>query len=173
DVVFAPGEQRVSSHLATVGGSAGGDVLGLTGVNQIVSLAVAADDVDLFAIGDESEVELPDGTLVDGVVWSIANVATPSADGGDTTVEVVVALTDQTSQLDSAPVDVVLTTTIASGVLTVPFRALLALSEGGYAVEKVTGSSTQLVAVELGASGDGVIEVEGDLAEGDVVVVSL
>ena len=140
-------------------------------MNQIVALDVAADDVDRFAVGDESSIELPDGTLVDGVVWSIAQVATAGADGGDTTVEVVIALTEQTEQLDAAPVDVIVTTTIASGVLTVPFRALLALSEGGYAVEKVTGSGTQLVGVELGASGDGVVEITGDVAEGDEVVV--
>jgi hypothetical protein len=173
DVVFAPGERRVSAHLGSVGGPADGEVLGLTGVNQIVALDVAADDVDRFAVGDESSIELPDGTLVDGVVWSIAQVATAGADGGDTTVEVVIALTEQAEQLDAAPVDVIVTTTIASGVLTVPFRALLALSEGGYAVEKVTGSGTQLIGVELGASGDGVVEITGDVAEGDEVVVSL
>ena len=173
DVVFAPGERRVSAHLGVVGGPADGEVLGLTGVNQIVTLDVAADDVDRFAVGDASSIELPDGTLVDGVVWSVAQVATAGADGGDTTVEVVIALTEQTDQLDAAPVDVIVTTTIASGVLTVPFRALLALSEGGYAVEKVTGSGTQLVGVELGASGDGVVEISGDIAEGDEVVVSL
>jgi peptidoglycan hydrolase-like protein with peptidoglycan-binding domain len=173
DVVFAPGERRVSAHLGAVGGPADGEVLGLTGVNQIVALDVAADDVDRFAVGDASSIELPDGTLVDGVVWSIAQVATAGADGGETTVEVVVALTERTDQLDAAPVDVIVTTTIASGVLTVPFRALLALSEGGYAVEKVTGSGTQLVGVELGASGDGVVEINGDVAEGDEVVVSL
>ncbi len=173
DVVFAGGEIRVASHAASVGRSPEGEVLGLTGVNQIVTLDVAADDVDRFAISDESSIELPDGTLVDGVVWSIAQVATAGAEGGDTTVEVVIALTEQTDDLDAAPVDVIVTTTIASGVLTVPFRALLALSEGGYAVEKVSGSGTQLVGVELGASGDGVVEISGDVAEGDEVVVSL
>ena len=53
DVVFAPGERRVSAHLGSVGGPADGEVLGLTGVNQIVTLDVAADDVDRFAVGDE------------------------------------------------------------------------------------------------------------------------
>ncbi|HEX4980284.1 MAG TPA: peptidoglycan-binding domain-containing protein [Ilumatobacteraceae bacterium] len=173
DVVFAGGELRVASHTATVGGSSDGEVLGLTGLNQIVTLAVAADDVDRFEPGDEPVVELPDGSRVDGVVWSIADVATPDPNGGDTTIEVVVALLETTDAYDAAPVEVVVTTTIASGVLTVPFRALLALSEGGYAVEKVTGSGTQLVGVELGSSGDGVIEITGDIAEGDEVVVSL
>ena len=61
DVVFEPGERRVSAHLGSVGGPAEGEVLGLTGVNQIVALDVAADDVDRFAVGDESSIELPDG----------------------------------------------------------------------------------------------------------------
>jgi hypothetical protein len=57
-------------------------------------------------------------------------------------------------------------------VLAVPANALLALLEGGYAVERVTdGGGTELVAVETGLFADGWVEVSGDLAEGDEVVV--
>ena len=61
----------------------------------------------------------------------------------------------------------------ATGVLVVPIRALVALAEGGYAVEKVSGGSTQLVAVEAGEFGDGIVAITGDgVAEGDTVVVA-
>jgi peptidoglycan hydrolase-like protein with peptidoglycan-binding domain len=173
DVVFAPGDRRVSSHVAVVGDAPQGDVIGVTGVNQVVTLAVEAADVDTFTIGDEPLVELPDDSRVGGVVWSIADVATRDAEGGGATIEVVVALRETTRAFDAAPVDVIVTTTLAEDALTVPFRALLALSEGGYAVEKVTATGTELVGVELGADGDGVIQISGDIAEGDEVVVSL
>jgi multidrug efflux pump subunit AcrA (membrane-fusion protein) len=65
-------------------------------------------------------------------------------------------------------------TSAAEGVLAVPVDALMALAEGGYAVERVgTGpdGASELVAVELGAFADGWVEVTGDVAEGDQVEV--
>ena len=57
-------------------------------------------------------------------------------------------------------------------MLAVPVEALLALAEGGYAVELAhDDGTTSLVAVELGAFADGWVEVTGDVAEGDEVVV--
>ena len=67
----------------------------------------------------------------------------------------------------------IVSTPKATGVLVVPIRALVALAEGGYAVEKVSGATTQLVAVVPGAFGDGIVEITGDgIAEGDSVVVA-
>ena len=59
----------------------------------------------------------------------------------------------------------------AEDALSVPVEALLALAEGGYALERPDGS---LVGVETGAFADGYVAVtptSGDLAEGDEVVV--
>jgi hypothetical protein len=66
---------------------------------------------------------------------------------------------------------VVVTSEEAAGVLTVPVDALLAVAEGGYAVERVRDGGTQLVGVETGAFADGHVQVTGDLADGDEVVV--
>ena len=62
--------------------------------------------------------------------------------------------------------------------LAVPVSSLVALAEGGYAVEVVTGESsdgaatTRLVAVEPGLFADGFVSITADgVAEGDVVVV--
>ena len=59
------------------------------------------------------------------------------------------------------------------GATVVPVRALLALAEGGFAVEKVIdGEQTRLIGVELGAFDDGMVEiVSGAIAPGDDVVV--
>jgi len=53
----------------------------------------------------------------------------------------------------------------------VPVRALLALSEGGYAVETVRNGIRKLVAVELGAFADGFVEITGRVQPGTKVVV--
>jgi hypothetical protein len=61
---------------------------------------------------------------------------------------------------------------VAGDVLAVPARALLALAEGGWAVELVgPGGTTALVGVELGAVVDGMAEITGEVAEGDEVAV--
>ena len=59
----------------------------------------------------------------------------------------------------------------ATGVTAVPVSALLALAEGGYAVELDGPSGTRLVAVEPGFFADGMVEVEGAIEPGDRVVV--
>ena len=58
--------------------------------------------------------------------------------------------------------------------LSVPVTALVGRSGGGFAVEVVRdGGRRELVAVKLGLfdGTDGRVQVEGDLAEGDDVVV--
>ena len=92
-------------------------------------------------------------------------------------VEVRIDLADESlaAGIDEAPVDVDVASSTAEAVLAVPVEALLALAEGGYAVEVVASDggegSTRLVAVEVGTFADGLVEVTGDVAPGDVVVV--
>jgi hypothetical protein len=77
--------------------------------------------------------------------------------------------------IDGLAVDVKLTTVDVAGATAVPAEALLALAEGGYALELPDPSSptgTRLVAVELGAfDEEGWVEVHGDVRPGDQVVV--
>ena len=57
-------------------------------------------------------------------------------------------------------------------MLAVPVRALLALAEGGYARRASSGAAAPTWSPSsLGAFADGFVEVTGDLAEGDEVVV--
>jgi hypothetical protein len=57
---------------------------------------------------------------------------------------------------------VYVTTQTRKGVLAVPVTALLALREGGYALETVDAAGQHhLVAVRLGVFSDGMVEVAG------------
>jgi hypothetical protein len=55
--------------------------------------------------------------------------------------------------------------------LLAPVEAVLALAEGGYAVEVVEGDDTRLVAVDLGKFADGLVAIVGEVQEGDLVAV--
>jgi len=70
-------------------------------------------------------------------------------------------------------VDVEVISDSVSNVMAVPVSALVALAEGGYAVEVDAGNgTTRLVAVEPGFYADGLVEIESDgLSIGDMVVV--
>jgi peptidoglycan hydrolase-like protein with peptidoglycan-binding domain len=173
DVVVEHGPVRVAEQRAGVGDQVGPEILDVTDPQQVVTLDIALDKVELVALGASVEIELPDDSRVPGTVATIGRTAAVKQEGSAATIEASVSLQSPVSSLDAAPVDVVVTTPKATGVLVVPIRALVALAEGGYAVEQVSGATTQLVAVEPGAFGDGIVEISGEgLAEGDTVVVA-
>lgn len=175
-VVFAPGPVRIAAHLADLGAQAGGPALQVTGTERLVDVDLDADRQGLLEVGQAVEVALPDGAVVAGTVRSIASSVTPGnpQQGTSATVAVVVVLDDPAAAgaLDEAPVEVRVVSVQAEAALAVPVEALLALAEGGYAVERPDGS---LVGVELGAFADGYVQVEAvggeALAEGDELVV--
>lgn len=177
DVVIEPGPIRVAEQRARVGDQPAAEIIGVTPSEQIVTLDVAVDKISLLSVGARVDVELPDDSKVPGTVKTIGRVATVKQEGSSATIAVSISLQAPVASLDAAPVEVVVTTSKATGVLVVPIRALVALSEGGYAVERVTGATTELVGVVPGEFGDGVVAVtarEGGpaLAEGDTVVVA-
>jgi peptidoglycan hydrolase-like protein with peptidoglycan-binding domain len=173
DVVVEPGPVRVAELKARTGAQVSPEILTVTSAEQVVTLDVALAKVSLLTPGAAVQIQLPDETRVAGTVSSIGRVATAKQQGSAPTIEASVALGAPIESLDAAPVSVIVTTPKATGVLVVPIRALVALAEGGYAVEKATGGSTQLVAVKPGAFGDGIVAVTGDgIAEGDTVVVA-
>lgn len=179
DAVVLPGAVRVNDWPTPVGGAAGGPVLTVTGTAREITIALDATRQTLVAVGDAVEVELPDGSTTPGHITEVGTVATGADENGDgtpdsSTIDVTVALDDPAAGagMDSAPVNVRVVTSAAENVLAVPVDALLALSDGSYVVEKVgSGGTTSQVPVETGAFADGWVEVTGDLAEGDEVVV--
>ncbi|MCU1356738.1 MAG: peptidoglycan-binding protein [Acidimicrobiales bacterium] len=174
-VVVRTGPVRIAARVAEVGAPAGGPALKVTSPDQRVSVALEASSQGLVKVGDAVKVTLPDDTTLPGKVATVGTTVTPGDDqaGTSASIAVTVALDDPKAAagLDEAPVQVSVVQSQATDVLAVPIQALLALAEGGYGVQKQVGSRSPLVAVKLGASADGLVEVTGDLAEGDRVVV--
>ena len=180
DVVVQPAAVRIAEHKAALGAPSGGPVVSVTGTQRRITVQLAATRRDLLAAGDVVHVTLPDDTVLGAKIVTVGSVVTPGNDkqGTSDTIEVVVGLDDPAAagSLDAAPVTVSVVRSTATAVLAVPVGALMALAEGGYAVERVgtsegRGDGTTLVGVKIGAFADGLVQVEGDLAEGDEVVV--
>ena len=131
--------------------------------------------------GDRAQITLPGNTSVTGKVDRLrAESPRPRAgqDGsaGDATIPASISLDDprKARGLDKAPVQVDITTEGVENALSVPVTALVGKSGGGFAVEVVrAGGRRELVAVKLGLfdTAGGRVQVEGDLREGDRVVV--
>lgn len=176
EVIFLPDPVRVTEALLTIGSpvSDGSAVLATSSSRSVVLVDLPADDQDLLEVGLEVVVEMPDGTEVPAVVIEISGIAVRN-DAGVVVFETTIELIDATvgTDLDQAPVDVLVVTDSRSQVLSVPVTALLALAEGGYAVEvEQPDGSVELVGVEPGLYADGWVEVTTNgLAAGDLVVV--
>lgn len=183
-VVFLPEAVRIADVVGELGGLAdpGGRVL--TATSDMVQVHVALDPSlqGVVKTGDRVQVMLPNNTPVAGRVDRLGSVAqVPESQGGDAgsaTIPAYISLDDPETVLgfDRAPVQVDITTTGVDNVLNVPVIALLGHTGGGFAVEVVRdGGQRELVAVTLGLfdSAGGRVEVEGDLHEGELVVVPL
>lgn len=180
DVVVEPGPVRVKSVSAQVGAEGNGDLMKITGTDRTISAEIDAQDAAMAPVGAKVTLTLPDGTETTGTVTSVVPVPADDSEspGQDTTPKLTVTITpdDQAataSTLEAAQLAVEFTTGSRPGVLVVPVGALLALREGGFAVEVVEDGENRLVAVELGLFADGMVEVSGpDLAEGMTVVTT-
>jgi peptidoglycan hydrolase-like protein with peptidoglycan-binding domain len=178
DVVYDAGPVRVSAYVAAVGDSASGTIYNATGTTRSIQVNLDPANQAYVTRGAHVGVTLPDTNVVDGVISSIGTVATVSSSGGGggggttTTIPVTIALSKQPKDaLDDSPVTVNLVTSRARKVLAVPVNALLALAEGGYALEKVNADgSTTLVKITPGMFADGFVQVTGAVTEGETVV---
>lgn len=140
---------------------------------SIVSIQLPAEDQELLVVGDAVNVVMPNDTDEQGTVTSIGTIAIRNPESGAYfEVEVVLDRDGAGAGLDEAPVEVEIIDDRAVDVLAVPVSALLALSEGGYAVEVDAGDgTTRLVGVEVGMYADGFVEVtSAELGAGDRVV---
>ena len=134
-------------------------------------------DQDLLALGTPVLIELPDDTEVDGEVIELGAVPviiSATEQSSETSyLDVVIApLESVDPNWTGATVQVRFATEVAQGVLSVPVSALLALQEGGYAVEIVLpDGSVRLVGVSTGLFADGFVEVAGNGLAPDLEVV--
>jgi peptidoglycan hydrolase-like protein with peptidoglycan-binding domain len=175
EVVFSTAPVRVSALQVSVGDQVGsGTPIFTTSSDEIeVSFDLPTFEADNVEVGAQVEVQLPDLSTTTGIVTEIATTAELSEDGGDATFPVTVELDDPSvaEGIVDAPVTVAVITDQVRGVTAVPVEALVALAEGGYAVEVDDGSGTRLVAVEPGFFAEGLVEISGETSPGDKVVV--
>ncbi len=176
-VVFLTEPVRVGDVLVDPGDVVGPGVplMEVSATAQHVRLELPVDDRDLASVGGAVVVVLPDDTEVTGSITDISRVVTSVPGPGEPidVVEVTIELDDpsQAGGVDRAPVDVELESDRAEGVLAVPVNALVALAEGGYGVQLIDGDQRRLVGVEIGTFLDTLVEIDGEISEGDLVVV--
>ncbi|TSB32649.1 hypothetical protein [Streptomyces benahoarensis] len=177
-VVVLPGPYRVSGIKAQLGDPAAEEILTVTSVHKSVRVKVEAQESGPIHKGDPVTLTLPDTKTVPGKVTSVGQTVQGGADDdasgspSDATLQVTVEPTDSAAvkNLSSASVQVTFTTEKRKQVLTVPVGSLLALREGGYALQRPGG---QLVAVKTGLFSKGMVEVSGaGIKEGDRVVTT-
>jgi len=148
-----------------------------------VVFQVDATDQETVSLGDSVEIELPTDERVPTVITFIDQVVTQTQAGDFIEVTLDVINPESIEVYDQAPVKVFVTTEVSENVLYVPVNALIALAEGGYAVEIFngdeegevfdgdSGTDTTYVAVEIGVFTDGFVEIIGNFQKGQLVVV--
>jgi multidrug efflux system membrane fusion protein len=185
DVVFAGGPVRVGAITADVGARVqeGSTVLEATPTARVVTVDLDATRSNELEPGTKVGLTLPGGVASTGTVATIGSEAEsddqdqegglgPGGPGGPT-VPVTITLDDPQAapDFDSGAVEVAIERSRDEGATAVPVAALLALAEGGYALEVAAGDGTQLVPVEVGTYADGWVGVSGDGIEPGVEVV--
>jgi peptidoglycan hydrolase-like protein with peptidoglycan-binding domain len=182
DAVFLPDSVRIAKVTGEPGGSArpGAQVAQATSDTLNVQVNLDASQQGEVKKGDRAQITLPGNTSVTGRVARLGRVARAptgqNANAGDATIPAFIGLDHpkKARGLDRAPVHVDITTKGVQSALSVPVTALVGKSGGGFAVEVVrTGGRRELVAVKLGLfdTAGGRVQVEGDVREGDQVVV--
>ncbi|MFD7549123.1 peptidoglycan-binding protein [Streptomyces sp. NPDC059578] len=177
DVVFQPGQVKVAKADAALADQVapGEPVLTVASTKPVVRAELEQSDGALTSSGTKVEVVLPSGKTAAG---KVAGTVRPEAtgEGGEgaqdgITVEVVLdggagAVAGEDAR-KSASVRFV--SEARKGVLAVPVEAVVALrgENGGYGLQVVRGTTSQVVRVETGMTADGRIEVSGpDVREG-------
>jgi len=172
-IQFVTGSFVVGEVSAKVGDQVGGDVaLYATGRSDRIVTVDLPVGSPLARVDGVVSVDLPDGRSVPGHVSAVGSPR--AADGGKTLVPVTVVLDvpDAAGDLRDANVSVDFVSETATDVLSVPVVALGASVDGGFVVDVVReDGSTTSVPVEVGLFAGDRVEVRGDIAEGDLVVV--
>jgi len=174
DVEVLSGAIRVDAVTVQPGSPANAPLMSVTPTRKVITVAAELGDASAIHQGDRVTVELPDDRTLKARVTGVGRNLAAEENGGGTgpqklTVTVTVDDPKTIDRLDSGDVQVDFAGRTADGVLAVPIEALIALTEGGYAVQAPAG----LLAVKTGMFADGWVEVSGaGLTEGLDVVVS-
>ncbi|MDQ2738199.1 MAG: efflux RND transporter periplasmic adaptor subunit [Actinomycetota bacterium] len=186
--VFLPESVRIAKVTGELGGPSqpGAQVLYATSDTLEVRVSLDPSQQSEVKTGEPAQITLPDNHTTPGTVTRIGTVASSSGSGSGSsgpgsgssspTIPIYITLKypKAAGSLDLAPVQVQITTAGVKNALSVPVTAVVGKSGGGFAVEVVrAGGRHELVAVQLGLfdTAGGRVEVEGDLRQGDRVVV--
>ena len=180
--VFLPGSVRIATVTGELGGPAQPGTQVAQATSDTLEVEVNLDPSQQREVkkGDRVQITLPGNTSATGTVerlGRVAQVPTGQDNTAGATIPAYISLDhpQQAHSLDQAPVQVEITTKGVANALSVPVTAIVGRSGGGFAVEVVGADGRRkLVAVKLGlfdAAGGRVQVVEGDLSEGDQVVV--
>ncbi|MEU8947158.1 hypothetical protein [Streptomyces sp. NPDC048489] len=174
-VIVLPGPARVSELKAQAGDPVAEDVLSYVSPKKVITVPVDAQQVSSIRPGDAVTITLS-GAKSPGMVTAISHAPSDEpgqSDAGDSSKTEVTVLPKRPSDvatLEEADLPVEFVSEIHKNVLTVPIGALVALSGGGFAVERASG---ELLRVQTGMFATGLVEISGQgLTEGLAVVVA-
>ena len=183
DLVFALGDVRITEISASTGTQVRTDtaVVSVSPTAKVVTMTVSADAANRLEAGTAVHLELPGDVKTTGKITDIgpetaaANQGGPGGGGGPT-VTVTITLDDPATagDFDSGSVDVTIERSRVKDATTVPVTALLALAEGGYAVQIVDAKQPggyRLAAVEIGTYSGNDVKVTGAGIEPGVQVL--
>jgi peptidoglycan hydrolase-like protein with peptidoglycan-binding domain len=173
------GDATVSDGAAL---AADATVVNLTSPARVVTTTAPIGDAT-FALGSPVDVQFPDGSISTGKVIEVGTVATaPSGAPGQTpTIGISIRVDQIPASVDSfvsIPVTLRVVDQKADNAFVVPTSALVALAEGGYALEVVTTpatatsqAQTKLIPVKPTLYSDGSVVVTGDQVTAGAKVV--
>ena len=160
DVVVLPGAVRVGSVSVQLGAAASGPLLQVSTTAKVITVAAESGQAAAIEAGDRVTITMPDDRTVPGQVSAVGPTTPPP--GSDEPPGFTVAITvddpKAIAKLSSADVQVEFVAETHRDVLAVPVDALLALAEGGYALQAEDG---RLLAVKTGIYAKGYVEISG------------
>ncbi len=166
-LVFWPTNLRIQSEPLV--GSAF-DSITVTKPDQEIVVTARRRDAGYLETGSTVEIGLGTDATVTGDVKTTKEVA--NSEGSGTNIQVIVTPTRPLPG-DAGGVTVTGSGASVENALTVPVRSLVALAEGGYAVEvQSQGAQSELRKVDVGDIIAGFAVISGDVAEGDKIVVA-
>jgi peptidoglycan hydrolase-like protein with peptidoglycan-binding domain len=177
-VVFGPGALRIDTEQAAIGSPVhdGQVVMTTLSSTKVVDVSLDSNSQSTLTGGQAVAIVGANGTSIPATVTSVTAASSAGGGGGggggasQTAIVTPKSPTALSSLADGTAVTVNLVTDTRNNVLAVPVTALVAQSGGGYAVQVVRGNGTQFVPVTPGLYANDLVEVSGDLQEGDKVV---
>jgi peptidoglycan hydrolase-like protein with peptidoglycan-binding domain len=172
-VTVLSGPMRVSAVTAQLGDAVNTPLLTITPTSKVVTVSVDATEVGAIKTGVTATIVRPDSKEVPGRVTDVSTTVDGGKEGSQGPPKVAITVAPDNEQdlaaYDSAPVTIKVTTETHPGVLAVPVGALVALREGGYAVQLPDGT---LKAVQTGMFAKDLVEISGSGVSAGMQVVT-